>query len=256
MLFAHAVPGYFAAALTEPHWRPEWTRAQRLLLWGAALVSVGAPDADVLFNVAFRGFVNHSVGWTHSIFLHGAVALVGLALRRGGRWPYLQMLVGLVAVGGLSHLLLDVVSHGTPMFAPFSMAMIGAAPARVVQDGVWAYVSDPSFLAEPLLLAPAALHAAWQRAPRYRRPAALIVGAGLVAFNSAFLVLLPLWQHAAALASGPAAAAVRGLMKIEYLADGGSDCPLIRIYDFDISGAARLRRVFEDLKPARGSRST
>jgi membrane-bound metal-dependent hydrolase YbcI (DUF457 family) len=197
MLFAHAVPGYFAAALTEPHWRPEWTRAQRLLLWGAALVSVGAPDADVVFNAAFRGFVNHSVVWTHSIFLHGAVALAWLALRRSGRWPYLQMLVGLVAVGGLSHLLLDVVSHGTPLFAPFSPAVIGTAPARVQQGGVWAYVSDPSFLAEPLLLALATLHAVWQRAPRFGRPAALALGSGVVAFNTAFLVLLPLLQAAA-----------------------------------------------------------
>jgi hypothetical protein len=37
-------------------------------------------------------------------------------------------------------------------------------------------------------------------------------------------------------------------MKIEYLANGGRDCPLIRIYDFGVSGASVLRRVFEDLE--------
>jgi len=41
-------------------------------------------------------------------------------------------------------------------------------------------------------------------------------------------------------------------MKLEFLAEGPSDCPLIRLYDFDVAGAMRLREAFRCL--ADGSR--
>jgi hypothetical protein len=68
------------------------------------------------------------------------------------------MLIGLATVGGLSHLALDVVAHNTPLFYPLSLAMIGIAPARIVEGGVWAYLTDPFFLGEPLLLTLVAVH--------------------------------------------------------------------------------------------------
>lgn len=36
-------------------------------------------------------------------------------------------------------------------------------------------------------------------------------------------------------------------MKLEFLAEGSSDCPLIRLYDFDPTGAMRLREAFRSL---------
>jgi hypothetical protein len=41
-------------------------------------------------------------------------------------------------------------------------------------------------------------------------------------------------------------------MKLEYLADGSADCPLIRLYDFNAIDAQRLREAFRSL--AYGSR--
>lgn len=41
-------------------------------------------------------------------------------------------------------------------------------------------------------------------------------------------------------------------MKLEYLAAGSPDCPLIRLYEFDTTGAKRLREAFRSL--ADGSR--
>jgi hypothetical protein len=36
-------------------------------------------------------------------------------------------------------------------------------------------------------------------------------------------------------------------MRLEYLADGSLDCPLIRLYDFDAAAATRLRRLVTSL---------
>ena len=36
-------------------------------------------------------------------------------------------------------------------------------------------------------------------------------------------------------------------MKLEFLSEGSHDCPLIRLYDFDATGAARLREAFRSL---------
>jgi len=41
-------------------------------------------------------------------------------------------------------------------------------------------------------------------------------------------------------------------MKLEYLPAGSPDCPLIRLYEFDVTGARRLREAFRSL--ADGSR--
>jgi hypothetical protein len=36
-------------------------------------------------------------------------------------------------------------------------------------------------------------------------------------------------------------------MKLEFLAEGARDCPLIRLYEFDLAGAMRLREAFRSL---------
>ena len=174
MLLAHLVPGYFAAALSQPRWQSHWRTEQRALLWAVALGSTFAPDLDVIYNLLFRGFINHSLLWTHSLWPQLSIGVFWWLLWRTGRWPYLQTLLWLAVIGGLSHLLLDVIVHGTPLFYPFSRAMIGFPPPRVVEGGLWAYLTDPIFLLEPLLFGLAALHWLVRKAmPRRRKRIAL-----------------------------------------------------------------------------------
>jgi hypothetical protein len=197
LLLAHLVPGYFAAVGTQPHWNAEWTRLQRRGLWAAALVSSFAPDFDVIYNTLFRGFVNHSFLWIHSIFLHGSIALAWWVAHRSKRFHYLAMLLGLIAFGGLSHLFLDVISHGTPLFYPLDMTVIGAPSTRVVLGGVRGYLTDPIFLLEPLLIATALAHWAYTHLRAHVRLLALIVVInGTVVFVAVYVALLPILQHA------------------------------------------------------------
>ena len=200
MLAAHLVPGYFAAVASQPQWGSEWGGRRRALLWVAALGSTVAPDLDVVHNILFRGFFNHNLLWTHSLFVHLSIVLCWWLLHRIGRWPYLQTLVGLMVVGGLSHLVLDVVAHSTPLLYPFSLMMFGIPPARIVEGGVWAYMTDPLFLLEPLFLTLAAAHWTLSRkpTPRVRTLTLVVLTSGLVSFTVIFLLLLPMLQTAAA----------------------------------------------------------
>ena len=196
MLAAHWVPGYFAAALSQPKWRPEWSPLRRTILWIAAMGSAVAPDLDAIYNTLFHGSVYHSTLWTHSVFPHAVVALGWLLLAGYGRWPYLQALVGLMAVGGWSHLLLDVVSHGTPLLFPLSFLMFGAPSLRVLEGGVLAYVTDPIFLVEPLLLGLAAAHFVTCRCATgaAKRLATVVFVFGIATFTAGFLLSLPALQ--------------------------------------------------------------
>lgn len=198
MLIAHVVPGYFAAIESQGRWRPEWNRRQRTLLWIVAFGSTIAPDLDVIYNALFRGFINHSTLWTHSLFVHLSVLLIFWFLKQVKRWPFVQMLIWLTAMGGLSHLLLDVISHGTPLLYPVSVAMFGIPPARVVQGGLWAYVTDPIFLFEPCLLGLGAMH--WIRHQVHNQQAQrvclVVLTVGLGIFMTSFMLLLPVFRGA------------------------------------------------------------
>ncbi len=200
MLAAHLVPGYFAGVKSELTWPPTWNRKQRALLWAAALGSTVAPDTDVIYNALFRGFINHSTLWTHSIFVHLGIALIWWLIWRRGRWPYAQTLIGLIVIGGLSHLFLDVVSHGTPLFYPLSLHMIGVASPRVLNGGFWAYITDPIFLAEPVLLVLAIGHWISRQTtnPQVKQFALSGLMAALVIFTTLFLWFLPMLQALAA----------------------------------------------------------
>ncbi len=198
MLVAHLVPGYFAASKSQKNWKPEWGKPRQAILWSAAIVSTFAPDLDVIYNAFFRGFINHSTLWTHSLLVHGAIGFCWWMLRRYGRLLYLQTLIGLITIGGLSHLVLDVVSHGTPLLYPLSMHMFGGPSERVLEGGFWAYISDPIFLAEPFLMAFAGAH--WishqQFTLRTKKLALIGLTSGLVVFTTIFLFLLPKLQDA------------------------------------------------------------
>jgi hypothetical protein len=193
MLAAHIVPGYFAAAMSQSHWKPEWGRGQRALLWATALASTVVPDLDVVYNALFRGFFNHSTLWTHSLFLYLGIGLLWWVLRHVERCSYLRTLMGLVAVGGLSHLALDIIAHGTPLLYPVSMMMIGIAPARVVEGDVWAYLTDPIFLLEPLAMTLAFVHWTLSRetTSRFRRFAVTAAISIFILFVVVFLLSLP-----------------------------------------------------------------
>jgi membrane-bound metal-dependent hydrolase YbcI (DUF457 family) len=196
LLVAHLVPGYFATVLTQPHWRPEWGRDRRTSLWIAALGATVVPDTDVVLNVLSGSYINHSTLWTHSLFVHLSVASIWLLLWRKGRWPYLTMLVGLVTLGGLSHLMLDIIAHGTPLLYPLSSTLIGLPSERVVKGGLWAYLSDPIFLLEPALIALAMVHWIVQRrwSSRLTKWAVgSVVGVALT-FGVIFLIALPRLQ--------------------------------------------------------------
>jgi membrane-bound metal-dependent hydrolase YbcI (DUF457 family) len=164
MLIAHVVPAYFALAVSKPKWKPEWPENRRALLVLAAYVSAVWPDADAIYNTLFREmYFRHSILWTHSLIPHLCICLVWLLLRCYKRLPYLQTLVGLVEFGGLSHLALDVIAHGTPLHYPFSMFMFRIPYMSATQGGIWAYLSSPVCLFEPIMFALVARHWILQR---------------------------------------------------------------------------------------------
>ncbi|MGH8529275.1 MAG: metal-dependent hydrolase [Nevskiales bacterium] len=193
MLIAHLVPGYFAAVVSQPSWNPKWSRTQRASLWLAALGATAAPDLDVIYNLLLRGFFGHSVLWTHSVFVHLPLVLAWFVMGRTRSWPYLRTMTGLIAAGGISHLLLDALSHGTPLFYPLSRELIGVTLERIRIGGVIAYLTHPAYLVEALLITLAAGH--WDStrgtAARYARSTFLVtVLVGWAAASIAFLVLL------------------------------------------------------------------
>jgi membrane-bound metal-dependent hydrolase YbcI (DUF457 family) len=187
------VPGYFAAVHAEEHWPEVWGPRRRALLWMVAIGSTVAPDLDVIYNALCRGFFNHSVLWTHSVFLYLFLGGAWLGLRLWARAPYLRAALGLAAAGGLSHVLLDVVAHGTPLLYPLSMAVFGGLSRWVVEGGVVAYLTDPLFLLEPLLLCGAATHALrrFLSPSGARRVSLLLMWGAVGAFCLAFLIGLP-----------------------------------------------------------------
>src|SRR5690606_16252399 len=117
-----------------------------------------APDADVIYNILVRGFANHSVLWTHSLFPYIGLGIAWYALYYFQLWPLLRMMIGLAAIGGFSHLCLDVIVHGTPLLYPFSLIMFGYPPQQVVDGGLVGYLTHPIFLLEPFLIGIAVFH--------------------------------------------------------------------------------------------------
>ncbi len=158
MLVAHLVPGYFTVIHSRKYWESTWNNIQRTLLWIIALGSTITPDIDVIYNIFFRGVFRHQTLWTHSIFIYMVFGGLWVMLRACQRWTYIRTIAGLMAIGGLSHLLFDLISHGTPLFYPLTMIGFEIAPQRVVHGGVLAYLTDPIFLLEPILLSVIIIH--------------------------------------------------------------------------------------------------
>lgn len=198
MLAAHLVPGYFAAMWSQAEWNPQWTRKQRIALWAAALASTAAPDLDVVYNTVFRGFIGHTIVWTHGIFPYLGLALVSWLIGQSGRGLYVRTFIGLVALGGLSHVLLDAIAHGTTVFYPLSSQMFGSSSVRELEKGLWPYLTDPIFLLEPLLITLALAH--WiayrlQAARESKKVALVALVLAWIGFSATYLLLLPRLQH-------------------------------------------------------------
>ena len=136
MLGAHFVPGYFAAIKSRQDWKPQWNRSQRVVLWAVALGSTVAPDLDVIYNALFRGFFNHSTLWTHSLIPYLSIGIFWWLLGYSGKWRFLRTLMGLMAIGGLSHMLLNVIAHGTPL-------LFGSPSQRSCDAGGWTNMQTP-----------------------------------------------------------------------------------------------------------------
>ncbi len=201
MLAAHLVPGYFAAVKSQPNWPIEWNRNKRIVLWTVALASTYLPDADLFYNGLLRRRLVHSIPWTDSLFVYLGIGVIWLTIRQIGRWPYAQTLVGLVTFDALSHLFLDMISHGTALLYPFSTQIIGFPwSSRVLGHGMTAYITDPIFLLEVLLITAAIAHwiTTWDAATTFKKAALSVLASGFVLFNVAFLVFLPTLQNIAA----------------------------------------------------------
>ncbi len=198
MLFAHIVPGYFAGAIGISRRQSEWTPTQRITLWAAALGGSVAPDFGAVYNIVFHGTYDHCTLWTHSIFVYLGIGLLWFALHESRQARFLEVMVGLVAIGGLSHLVLDIVAHGTRIFYPISMATVGIPCEYLARGSGWAYVTSPLFLLEPILLTLAFIH--WVHGlnltAETRRIILSVVMGGLLLFSVAFVLLAPFLQDA------------------------------------------------------------
>jgi hypothetical protein len=199
MLFAHIVPSYVIVSTSQPSWDTQWSPAQHKMLWAAALVSTIVPDIDVVYNTLFRGFTNHSTLYTHSLFPYLLLGIISIGLYAVHRAKYMQTLLMLIAFGGLSHLVLDVIAHNTPLFYPLSNAMIGNAPARITNGGIAQYITHPIFLLEPTLIIMGILYWIHHRdaSSFAKRQLSRLLVAGWVVFIALYLIMLPTMQNAA-----------------------------------------------------------
>jgi hypothetical protein len=186
LLVAHFVPGYFAAAASQPYWNPDWSRGRRAALWAAALGSAVFPDVGYVSGMLWRPEIYN---WTHSLFVWLGVGACACLLGYTRRWQYGQWLLGLTALGGLSHLILDAIAHGLPLLYPFSSSMVGTPSVCLSGSSNLAYVTAPVFLLEPALLALAAAH--WiicmKPAPKAMKSSLLALAGGWAMFSAAFL---------------------------------------------------------------------
>ena len=153
MFVAHLVPGYFEASTLESAWDMEWSPLQRNVLWAVALGSTVVPDVDVVYNLIFRGFFNHSTLYTHSLLTYLIPLFLWAICKFVFEWGYTAMLFLLVAIGGLSHVFLDAIVHNTPLLYPLTDQTFGTGPKTIGENGVSAYVTHPIILLEVVMIA-------------------------------------------------------------------------------------------------------
>lgn len=152
MLVGHLAPFGPIAAAVERRWRPEWPRWTRRLPWAAALAGCVLPDLDVIVNTVFNGVLHHVYYFPHSIFPYLPVLLLGILLVRWQRTRLAGLTVLTFGIGALSHLFLDVISHGTVLFYPLWNGLVGWTFPRLDERILVSYLHSPNFWLEPLVI--------------------------------------------------------------------------------------------------------
>ncbi|MBN1813134.1 MAG: metal-dependent hydrolase [Anaerolineae bacterium] len=157
MLIGHLAPVGPIAATVERRWRPEWPRWTRRLPWAAALAGCVLPDLDVVVNMLFNGVLHHLGYFPHSIFTYLPVLFAGILLVCWRRTRLVGWTALAFGLGVLSHLLLDVVSHGTVLFYPLWNGLVGWTFPRLDERILVSYLHSPNFWLEPLVILAAAI---------------------------------------------------------------------------------------------------
>lgn len=157
MLIGHLAPVGPIAFAVERRWRPEWPRWTRKLPWAAALAGCVFPDFDVIVNTLFNGVLHHLYYLPHSIFPYLPVLFFGILLIRWRRTRLAGYTVLAFSLGALSHLLLDVISHGTVLFYPLWNGLVGWTFPRLDERVFVSYLHSPNFWLEPFVIFVAAI---------------------------------------------------------------------------------------------------
>jgi hypothetical protein len=157
MLIGHLAPVGPIAAAIERRWRPEWPRWTRRLPWAAALAGCVLPDLDIIANTLFNGVLHHLYYFPHSIFTYLPVLFLGALLLRWHRTRLAGWTALAFEMGVLSHLLLDVVSHGTVLFYPLWNGLVGWSFPRLDEHILVSYLHSPNFWLEPAVILAAAI---------------------------------------------------------------------------------------------------
>jgi hypothetical protein len=157
MLIGHLAPVGPIAATVEWRWDPGWPCWTRRLPWAAALVGCVFPDFDIIANVLFNAVLHHLYYLPHSIFPYVPVLILGILLTRWRRMRLIGWTALAFGMGVLSHLLLDVVSHGTVLFYPLWSGPVGWIFPRLDDRILVSYLHSPNFWLEPFVLLAAAI---------------------------------------------------------------------------------------------------
>lgn len=157
MLIGHLAPVGPIAVAVERRWCAEWPRWTRKLPWAAALAGCTLPDLDVVANVSFNGVLHHLYYFPHSIFSYLPVLTLGILLVRWRCMRLAGWTVLAFGIGALSHLLLDVVSHGTVLFYPLWNGLVGWTFPPTDERILVSYLHSPNFWLEPAVILAAAI---------------------------------------------------------------------------------------------------
>ena len=149
MMLGHLAPFGPIAAAAERRWQPEWPCWTRTLPWAAALASCVFPDLDIITNILFNGAWQHLYYLPHSVLPYLPVLVLGCLLTHWRRTRLAGLTVLAFGMSVLSHLLLDVVSHGTVLFYPLWSGVVGwTFPSRAGESVMMAYSHSPNVLLE------------------------------------------------------------------------------------------------------------
>jgi hypothetical protein len=152
MLAGHLTPVGPLATAAQRHWSARWPRWTRALPWAAAGLGAVFPDLDIIVNLLVTGHFYHLYYFPHSLFVYVPVLLLGWLLARGPRTRCAGLTLLTFGAGVLSHLLLDVVSHGTPFFYPLYNGPIGWTFPDTGEPLLIAYARSPNVWLEVLTI--------------------------------------------------------------------------------------------------------